>query len=99
MDKYFDWEKMTITSIIGLMIMYLGFDKVEMECYARPEVASRIWFNISIRSSEGHLIAGVDGQRIDILKRRLIEYLDGKELRKDWLKENPIQKPQEDEII
>lgn len=84
MDKYFQWERMTLADLITLMIKYLNFDAVVMEISSRPEVASRVWFRITVkRNDENHF---VDGQTTETVHRRLIELLDNQKMREAYLK-------------
>jgi hypothetical protein len=84
MDKYFQWERMTLADLIVIMIKFLDFDSVVMETSSRPDVASRVWFRITVkRNDENHF---VDGQTIEKVHRRLIELLDEQKMREQYLK-------------
>jgi hypothetical protein len=93
LEKIYDWENMALSSITTLMVKWFNFDKVEMTTTGRVAVESGIWFDITIHRGEigkgGHQWS-VSGQRTDIVKRRLIEFLDGQNVRADFLKSRAV---------
>lgn len=86
-DKFYDWELMPVSHIIYLMVKWFGFDRVHMTCSERASVESGVWFIVEIERDEPRLTYSVYAQRPDILKRRLIEFLDERKTREDYLKE------------
>jgi hypothetical protein len=87
MDKedLYNWEKMSLSNIILLMVKWFNFDNVTMEVQCRPNVESGVWWNLKIEQ-DGKTYY-VTGQRTDIVRRRLIEILDSLEIRKHYLNE------------
>lgn len=85
LNKYYQWEYMALSSIIWLMIKWFNFDSVEMETEYRKDVESGVW--ISLKIVQGNVANYITGQRPDIVKKRLIEYLDSKNIRETYLKE------------
>lgn len=94
MDKedFYHWEKMSLSGIMSLMVKWFGFPSVTMELRQRDNVESGVWYEITIAprhdepdQTHNHY---VNGQRADVVRRRLIELLDLLEVRKDYLKEN-----------
>lgn len=85
MDKYFQWEKMTLADLIVVMVKFMDFDRVEMTVEARPDVASRIWFRLEFERPDQKSF--VDGQSIEIVHRRIIELLDSQKMREAWQKQ------------
>jgi hypothetical protein len=86
-DKYYNWENMAVSSITWLMIRWFNFDSVEMTTSYRKEVASRVWITISIHKGDSRWF--VDGQTMDIVRTRLIEFLDREKVRGDYKPETP----------
>jgi len=72
-EKLEDFDNHTIQTIIFNMCKWFGFDLVTFFVEPRAEVASRVWINLKIEK------AGktwwIDGQRNDIVRKRLIEWL------------------------
>jgi hypothetical protein len=85
MDNYYNWEKMAVSSIVWLMIKCFNFDTVDVNTAYRKDVESGVW--ITVKIEKGGKTWYIDGQRTDIIQRRLIEYLDGQNIRNDYLKE------------
>lgn len=80
--KFYDWENMALSKIIGLMVKWFNVESVEMEVTERP-VESGVWWHIKfIRNGKTYY---ANGQRADIVRRRLIAELDRLEIRKDYL--------------
>lgn len=88
LDKIIDFESQPLSQIIFNMIKWFEFDGVNAETWARNNVESGVWISLHIRKGEKTWC--VDGQRLDIVKRRLIEFLDKQKVRPD-----PENKPEE----
>lgn len=73
-EKLYDFESQSMQGIIFNMIKWLYFDSVDMECKSRSDVESRVWITIKIQKDGNTWY--VDGQRNDIVKKRLIEWLE-----------------------
>lgn len=73
LEEIEDFEKQTLTHIVYNMIMWFGFDDVQIHFTSRPEVASRLWVDIEIKKDNSRW--SVSGQRNDIVRRRLIDWL------------------------
>ena len=69
-EDFYLWEKMSISNIIYLMVKWFGFTSVEMEVTARDNVQSGVWW--VLKCEKDSQIFYVDGQRTDIVRRRLI---------------------------
>lgn len=86
-DKFYDWESMSVSQIIQLMVKWFDFHQVNMTCRSRHQVESGIWFDIEISKQENEQYS-ISAQRLDLLKHRLIIALDGIwKVREDYLKE------------
>lgn len=72
-EKIEDFDNQSIQTIVFNMCKWFNFDLVTFFCEPRPAVASRVWINLKIEK------AGktwwIDGQRNDIVRKRLIEWL------------------------
>lgn len=79
LDKIMDFEGQPLSQITYNMVKWFDFDCVDISTSYRADVESRVWISIKIIKKESTWY--VDGQRIDIVKRRLIEFLN-KELTK-----------------
>lgn len=84
LDKFYKWEGMAVSSIIHLMIKWFNFESIEMLCYSRHNVESGIWYDIKI--VKGGNSWSVSSQRLELLRDRLIKFLDGQNVREDYLK-------------
>jgi hypothetical protein len=86
-EKFYNWEKMNITFIIHLMVKWFDFQSVQMEIRERPDVESGMWIDIKIEKHNPEGLWFVSAQRLDIVHRRLIEFLDRQNIREEYLKE------------
>lgn len=87
-DKFYDWESMSVSQIIQLMVKWFDFRRVDITCRSRHQVESGIWFDIEIEKHENDDRYSISAQRLDILKSRLITALDDVwKVREDYLKE------------
>lgn len=73
-DKIKDFESQPLSQITFNMVKWFNFDTVSTDISYRANVESTVW--ISIKIVKGEKTWYVDGQRIDIVKRRLIEFLN-----------------------
>lgn len=73
-DRIQNFEDQPLSQIIYNMIKWYNYDSVEMHTHARANVESGIWISLQIHKELKTWY--VDGQRLDIVKRRLIEFLD-----------------------
>ena len=89
-EKYYNWEKMNVAYIIHLMIKWFNFQLVQMEVRERPSVESGMWYDIKIERHNPEKLWFVSGQRLDIVHRRLIEFLDSQNVREDYLKSRAV---------
>lgn len=84
-DKFYDWEKMHVAGIIYVMVKWMNIHHVEFTTTQRPKVESGIWYDITVKDENFSPIWNVSAQRLELLKERLIEMLDRKNFRKDYL--------------
>lgn len=81
-EDFYNWEKMSISNIIWLMVKWFNCTDVQMEVTER-NVESGVWFRIQfVRDGNTYYC---DGQRPDIVRKRLIDRLDFLDIRKDYL--------------
>lgn len=82
-DEITEWEQMSVNGIASIMVTWLNYHSVTFTTESRPAVASRVWHRLEIHKTdnEPHANMYIDGQRLDIVKKRLIEYLDSENLR------------------
>ncbi len=73
LDKLVDFDNQPLSQIQFNMIKWFGFDRVDIPVCQRPNVESGAWITIQI--VKGECTWHADGQRIDIAKRRLIDFL------------------------
>jgi hypothetical protein len=92
LEDYYNWEKMSLSGIMALMVKWFGFTEVSLEIRQRDNVESGVWYEIKISplptepdQAHSHF---VNGQRTDVVKRRLIELLDQLNVRENYKKEN-----------
>lgn len=78
-DNLTKFEEQPVSHVIYNMIKWFNFDQVEMNTCVRDEVESRVWMTLKIQKADKTWY--VDGQRLDIVKRRLIEFLDNQKVR------------------
>lgn len=83
LEEFYNWEKMTPTSIIYLMIKWFDFDEVNLNVRSRPEVASRIWYDVEVTKRKDKW--SFSASRSDLIKDKLIKFLDRKNIRKSYL--------------
>ncbi len=88
LDQIINFESQSLSSIVYNMVKWFEFDGVNTETWRRDNVESGVWISVSIR--KGEKTWHVDGQRLDIVKRRLIEFLDKQKVRPE-----PENKPEE----
>ena len=69
-----NFDKQPVSMIIYNLIKWYMVDKIEMETYSRPEVESGVWIQLRITVKEKSWY--VEGQRLDIVKRRLIDWFE-----------------------
>lgn len=87
LDKIYKWEDMSLTGITTVMVKWLNFHAVEISTKYRHNVESGIWYDLTIKDDAFNYLYNVSAQSSELLKARLIEYLDKKEYRAEWLKE------------
>lgn len=78
-DDLLKFEDQPVSQIIYSMVKWMGFDDVEMNAVGKAAVESGVW--VLIRIKKGKKVWWIDGQRLDIVKRRLIEFLDKQKVR------------------
>ena len=83
-DKFYKWEDMAVSSILHLMIKWFNFERVEMTIHQRHNVETGMWYDIKIEKDGKSW--GVSSQRLELLRERLIKFLDGENVREDYLK-------------
>lgn len=72
LDKILDFESQPVSAITYNLIKWFNVDKIEMETSSRLNVESGVWIQLRITIKDKTWY--VDGQRLDIVKRRLIEW-------------------------
>jgi hypothetical protein len=72
-EKLEAFEDQSIQTIAFNMCKWFDFDSVNINTEIRHNVESGVWINIKIQRKEKAYY--IDGQRNDIVKRRLIEWL------------------------
>lgn len=73
LDQIENFESQPISTIVFNMIKWFEFDDVNINYYFRDNVESGVWIAIKIKKGEN--VWWVDGQRNDIVRRRLAEWL------------------------
>lgn len=73
-EKIKDFDSQPLSQISFNMVKWFNFERVDISMYERLNVESMVW--ISIKIVKGEKTWYVDGQRIDIVKRRLREFLN-----------------------
>jgi hypothetical protein len=86
LDKINNWENMSVSGIIGIMVKWLDFHHIELTTQARPKVESGVWYDIQVKDENFNYKFSVSAQRQDLLRARLIEQLDKLNLREEYLK-------------
>ena len=76
LEKIYEWEKMSVSSIIGIIVKWFDFHNVEFNTNYRPDVESRIWYNIEARDKDSKYVFSVSAQSQILLRQRLIAQLD-----------------------
>jgi hypothetical protein len=76
LEKIYEWEKMSLSGIIGTMVKFFDFHNVEFNTNYRPDVESRIWYNIEVRNENSKYVFSVSAQTQSLLRQRLITQLD-----------------------
>lgn len=87
MDSFYDWEKMSISSIIYVMVQWLNIHHVEFNTTNRQNVESGIWYDLVVKDKDFNHQWHVSSQRQSLLKERLIAELDRRNYRESYLKE------------
>jgi len=82
MDNYYNWEKMGLQYIVYLMVKWFLYDTVNIETIGRVDVESGIWITITVKKEDKEWL--ISGQRVDVVHRRLIEFLDSQNIRQDY---------------
>lgn len=79
LNKIMDFESQPLSSIIYVMVKWFQFDRVQQDIKVRSDVESGVWINLKIEQQgrEWH----ISGQTNEIVKRRLIEFLDEQKVR------------------
>lgn len=72
-EKLEDFESQSLGIIAFNMCKWFMFDRVNVNYEPRNSVASRMWITVEMEIDSKTYM--VDGQRVDIVKRRLIEWL------------------------
>ncbi|MBC7947196.1 MAG: hypothetical protein H7Y42_04900 [Chitinophagaceae bacterium] len=72
--KIADLESQPLSQIIYNLIKWYNVDNITSEFYHRPQVESSVWIQLKITKDDKTWY--VDGQRNDIVKRRLIEWFN-----------------------
>lgn len=73
LDQIENFESQPISTIIFNMIKWFEFDDVNIQYRYRNNVESGVW--ISIKITKGDNTWWVDGQRNDIVRTRLAEWI------------------------
>lgn len=72
-EKIEDFDNQSIQTIAYNMCKWFGFDAVNINYEVRHDVESGMWINVKINLKERTFY--IDGQRNDIVRKRLIEWL------------------------
>ena len=73
LEKLHDFDNQSIQVIAFNMIKWFNFDSVDISISERSNVESRVWIRVEIRKGDQQW--HIDGQRNDIVHRRLAEWL------------------------
>ena len=76
LEKMYNWEQMSVSGIIGIMVKWFDFHLVEFETSYRSDVESRIWYDIEVKDKNSKYVFSVSAQTQILLKQRLITQLD-----------------------
>ncbi|MGN6416155.1 MAG: hypothetical protein ACTHMC_01595 [Pseudobacter sp.] len=78
-DSLHAFEFQSTHQLVYNMVKWFCFDEVEYTTRHRPNVESTVWMQLTIEKDGKKWV--VEGQRLDIVKRRLIEFLDKQGIR------------------
>ena len=84
LEKIYEWEQMSLSGLIGTMVKFFDFYNVEFNTNYRPDVESRIWYNIEVRDENSTYVFSVSAQTQSLLRQRLITQLDKLGLRDNY---------------
>lgn len=73
LDQIENFDSQPISTIVFNMIKWFEFDDVNINYYFRDNVESGVWIVIKIKKGEAVWL--VDGQKNDIVRRRLSEWM------------------------
>lgn len=79
----YKWELMSTSGILYVVVKWLNYEFVKFELSERSNVESGIWYTLELweKRNQPHASAYISSQRDDLLKKRLIEFLDSKDHR------------------
>lgn len=90
-DALLNWEKHSLSSLLAILVKWFSVTEVNQSTISRPEVASRVWITLTLQYeyNKKAKVMYIEGQTVEIVKRRLIDELDrwdiGGEARKLFL--------------
>lgn len=73
-EKLYDFKSQSLQSIAFNLVKWFNFDEVKINTRQRDNVESRVW--ITVELEKDGKTTWIDGQRIDIVHRRLVEWLE-----------------------
>jgi hypothetical protein len=79
-EDLYKWESMSVSGILYVVVKWLNYESVKFELVERGSVESGIWYTIELweKTDQPHASGYISSQRDDLLKKRLIEFLDNK---------------------
>lgn len=77
LEDLYKWEEMSLSQIIEIMVKWFNYTEVEHKVAGRHSVESGVWHDVAIsKNTTMESRIWINGQRIPIVKARLIAFLD-----------------------
>jgi hypothetical protein len=73
-EKLYDFKSQSLQGIAFNLVKWFNFDEVKINTRQRDNVESRVW--ITVELEKDGKTTWIDGQRNDIVHRRLVEWLE-----------------------
>lgn len=73
-DKLYDFKNQSLQQLAFNLVKWFNFDSVKVNTRQRDNVESRVW--ITVELEKDGKVTWIDGQRNDIVHRRLVEWLE-----------------------
>lgn len=73
-DKLYDFKNQSLQQLAFNLVKWFNFDSVKVNTRQRDNVESRVW--ITVELEKDGKTTWIDGQRNNIVHRRLVEWLE-----------------------